>query len=78
MEIAHAGLARWTEEQCFEQGKDDLGLSEYQTKTWPGWYRHATLVMLAHAFLISLEVRGNKSRGAGHDTSDAGRRRTGT
>ena len=78
MEIAHAGFARWTEEQCFEQGKDDLGLSEYQTKTWPGWYRHATLVMLAHAFLISLEVRVKKSRGAGHDTSDAGRRRTGT
>ena len=43
MAIVHAGLARWTEEQCFEQGKDNLGLDEYQTKTWPGWHRHATL-----------------------------------
>jgi len=78
MEIAHAGLARWTEEQCFEQGKDDLGLGQYQTKTWPGWRRHATLVMLAHGFLIALGARGKKSRRAGHDTADARRRRTGT
>ncbi len=78
MEIAHAGLARWTEEQCFEQGKDDLGLGQYQTKTWPGWLRHATFAMLAHGFLISLVASGKKRRGAGDDTADARRRRTGT
>lgn len=90
MEIAQAGLARWTEEQCrvvrttswtrpgFEQGKDDLGLAEYQTKTWPGWYRHTALVMAAHSFLIGMELSGEKRIGAGDDTADQGRRRTGT
>lgn len=78
MEIAYAGLERWTEEQCFEQGKDDLGLAQYQTKTWPGWYRHATLVMAAHSFLISMELGGEKRTGAGDDTAAQGRRRTGT
>jgi SRSO17 transposase len=78
MEIAQAGLARWTEEQCFEQGKDDLGLAQYQTKTWPGWYRHTALVMAAHSFLIGMELGGEKRIGAGDDTATQGRRRTGT
>lgn len=65
MAMVHAGLARWTEEQCFEQGKDDLGLDEYQTKTWPGWHRHATLVILAHSFLIALNAQGEKRRRSG-------------
>lgn len=78
MEIAYAGLERWTEEQCFEQGKDDLGLAQYQTKTWPGWYRHTALVMAAHLFLIEMELGGEKRLGAGDDTAAQGRRRTGT
>ena len=90
MEIAQAGLARWTEEQCravratswtrpgFEQGKDDLGLAQYQTRTWSRWYRHATLVMAAHSLLISMELGGEEGTGAGDDTAAQGRRRTGT
>ncbi len=78
MAIAYAGLERWTEEQCFEQGKDDLGLAQYQTKTWPGWYRHTALVMAAHSFLIGMELGGEKRLGAGDDTAAQGRRRTGT
>jgi len=66
--MVDAGLARWTEEQCFEQGKDDLGLREYQTKTWPGWHRHATLVMLAHSFLLWMNAQGEKRRGTGQHT----------
>ena len=73
--MVHAGLARWTEEQCFEQGKDDLGLNEYQTKTWPGWYRHTALVMLAHSFLIWMNDQGEKRRGAGQHTAVAQHRR---
>lgn len=78
MEIAYAGLARWEEEQCFEQGKDDLGLAQYQTKTWPGWLRHTTLVMLAHGFLLQLEANGEKRTRPGYRAADASRRRTGT
>jgi SRSO17 transposase len=78
MTIAYAGLARWTEEQCFEQGKDDLGLREYQTKTWTGWLRHAALVMVAHAFLIKLRIDGEKRNGTGDRAATPVRRRTGT
>lgn len=76
--MVHAGLARWTEEQCFEQGKDDLGLDAYQTKTWPGWHRHVTLVMLAHTFLLSLSRQGGKRNRPGQPAAATGHRRTGT
>lgn len=77
--ILNAGLMRWTEEQCFEQSKDDLGLDEYQTKTWPGWHRHSTLVMLAHGFLITLAAEGKKRHGASEHspTAEHGRARAG-
>jgi SRSO17 transposase len=42
--------ARWRIEDDFETGKD-LGLAQYQVRCFIGWYRHITLVMLAHAFL---------------------------
>ncbi|MBA7706635.1 IS701 family transposase ISMdi28 [subsurface metagenome] len=75
MAIAYAGLARWSEEQCFEQGKDDLGLGQYQTKTWPGWKRHVTLVMLGHSFLHWLDARGEKTSRTCDSTAAQGDRR---
>jgi len=42
---------RWTIEECLEIAKDELGLDEYEVRTWHGWYRHITLVMLAQACL---------------------------
>jgi hypothetical protein len=78
VEIAYAGLERWTEERCFGQGKDDLGLAQYQTETWPGWHRRTALVTAAHSFLIGLEIGGGKSPGAGDDTAAQSRRPTGT
>src|SRR6266700_8413463 len=40
-------------EQDFETSKD-LGLDQYEVRSWTGWYRHVTLVMLAHAFLTTI------------------------
>jgi SRSO17 transposase len=41
---------RWRIEDDFETSKD-LGLAQYQVRCFKGWYRHITLVMLAHAYL---------------------------
>ena len=45
--------ARWYIEQDFETSKD-MGLDQYEVRSWTGWYRHVTLVMLAHAFLTTI------------------------
>jgi SRSO17 transposase len=45
--------ARWHIEEDFETAKD-LGLDHYQVRSFVAWYRHITLVMLAHAFLAGI------------------------
>lgn len=51
---------RWNVETCFQTGKR-IGLDEPQVRRWDSWYRHTTLVMLAHAVLtvIAVRERGN-------------------
>jgi SRSO17 transposase len=48
-----AGL-RWTIEACFAEAKGEVGLDEYEVRSWTGWHRHITLAMLAHAYLAVL------------------------
>jgi SRSO17 transposase len=48
--------ARWHIEEDFEQAKD-LGLDHYQVRSYLGWYRHITLVMLALGFLTGICVQ---------------------
>jgi hypothetical protein len=45
--------ARWRIEEDLEATKD-LGLDHFEGRSYLGWYRHITLVMLAYAFLVSL------------------------
>jgi SRSO17 transposase len=56
-DMAQAIGTRWTVEQCFEEGKGEVGLDHYEVRSWHGWYRHITLCMLAHAFLMVLRTQ---------------------
>jgi SRSO17 transposase len=42
---------RWAIEIGFEQAKAEVGLDQYEVRTWTAWHRHITLVLLAHAYL---------------------------
>src|SRR5579863_3794683 len=52
--MAQGAGARWSVEQCFEEGKGETGLDEYEVRYWPSWHRHITLSMMAHAWLASI------------------------
>ena len=56
-QMATAIGTRWSVEQCFEEGKGEVGLDQYEVRSWQGWYRHITLSMFAHAFLMVLRAR---------------------
>lgn len=56
-EMVTAIGSRWTVEQCFEEAKGEVGLDEYEVRSFHGWYRHITLSMLAHAFLTVLRAQ---------------------
>jgi SRSO17 transposase len=45
-----AGM-RWTVEESIQTGKGEVGLDQYEVRSWTGWYRHMSLAMWAQAFL---------------------------
>ena len=47
---------RWTIERCFEEAKGEVGLDQYEVRSWTGWYRHITLAMWAYALLTVLRA----------------------
>jgi SRSO17 transposase len=46
---------RWPIESCFEDGKQFLGMGDYEVRSWIGWHHHMTMCMLAHHFLVRLQ-----------------------
>jgi SRSO17 transposase len=50
---------RWAIEDAFETAKTELGLDHNETRSWHGWHRHISLVMLAFALLAVLRHRAN-------------------
>jgi SRSO17 transposase len=50
-ELVNVAGARWPIEECFGAGKNEVGLDQYQVRTYDAWHRHITLAMLAHTFL---------------------------
>jgi SRSO17 transposase len=44
---------RWAIEDSFETAKNELGLDHNETRSWHGWHRHVSLVMLAFAMMAS-------------------------
>jgi SRSO17 transposase len=56
--IVQALGARWSIEEDLQASKA-LGLDQYEIRSYVGWYRHLTLVMLAYAFLVAICVQEN-------------------
>src|SRR6266540_2144738 len=58
-----AGISgmRWPIETCFEVGKQELGMGDYEVRSWRGWHHHLTLVLVALAFLVRLQGRLKKT-----------------
>ena len=53
--LAQVGGSRWRIETEFETEKSDVGLDEYETRTWRGWHHHVALCLLAGTFLLTLQ-----------------------
>jgi SRSO17 transposase len=62
-EMCEASIMRWPIEQCFEEGKDQLGMDHYEHRSWPAWNRHMIYICLALNFLLHLRIRFKKNSG---------------
>jgi len=48
---------RWPIETVLEEAKGEVGLDQYEMRSWQGWHHHMVLVSLAHHFLVRLRIR---------------------
>jgi SRSO17 transposase len=62
--LCQVSLMRWPIEQCFQEGKSQLGMNQYEHRSWPAWHRHMLYVFLALHFLMGLRIRLKKSPNA--------------
>jgi SRSO17 transposase len=55
--LARVAGRRWAIEEAFAQGKGEVGLDQYEVRSWGGWHRHMTLALVALALLALTRVR---------------------
>ena len=63
VDLARVAGRRWLVEECFETAKQEVGLADYEVRSWHGWHRHVTLAMLALALLAGLRATLNAAKG---------------
>ena len=60
-EMVKASTRRWPIEQCFQEGKGQVGMDCYEHRSWPAWHRHMTYVFLALHFMLRMRLRFKKN-----------------
>lgn len=63
-ELVRVAGSRWPIEECFQTGKGQVGLDNYQVRLYHAWYRHMSLAMLAQTFLAVTAHRHHTKKGA--------------
>ena len=58
------GFSRWRVERCFQDQKQEVGLDQWEGRTWLGLQRHLALTSVSYLFLARTrdKLRGEKER----------------
>src|SRR5262245_36641601 len=54
--VVRVAGSRWTVESCFEAAKGEVGLDQYEVRSWTGWYRPITLARWSYALWTVLRA----------------------
>jgi len=73
LELVRVAKASHRIEECFERGKGEAGLADYEVRNWVGWHHHQTLSLLATWFL-TVETRRGEKKDAGPNHQSSSRR----
>ncbi len=65
-ELAQLSGLRWPVETTLEEGKGEVGMDHYETRSWRGWHHHMAQTFLAHLFLMRLRLVFKKNTCADH------------
>ncbi len=68
-EFAQLSGWRWPIETTLEEGKGEVGMDQYEVRTWRGWHHQMVQSFMAHYFLTWLRLQFKKSPGPDDGTS---------
>lgn len=55
-EFAFFQAQRYWVERNFDDGKNELGMSDYQVRKWKGWHHHHAIVIMAMLFMLKEQI----------------------
>jgi SRSO17 transposase len=56
-ELLYQQMQRFWVEQSLKDAKTEVGMAEYQVRTWRAWHHHVTLTMLALLFMLQQKAQ---------------------
>src|ERR687894_1788238 len=62
--LARVCSRRWPIETEFQIEKGEVGMDEYEVRSWRGWHHHMVLSLLAGAFLLTMQQEWGKKDAA--------------
>ena len=65
-EFGRVSKAAHRVEECFDRGKGEAGMADYEVRNWVGWQHHQTLSLMASWFL-NVETRRAEKKDPGND-----------
>jgi SRSO17 transposase len=70
-EVVQVAGSRWKIEEGYEQAKGEVGLDQYEVRTWRAWYRYITLALLAYAALVVVQGQARALGKKGEEPTSA-------
>jgi SRSO17 transposase len=59
-ELLYMQMQRYWIERSLQDAKSELGMAEYQVRTWTAWHHHISLTMPALLFMIEQRIRNRE------------------
>lgn len=69
--MVHAAGRSFRVEEGYEQAKGEVGLDQYEVRTWRAWYRYITLALLAYAALVVMQGQARALEKKGEEPTSA-------
>lgn len=62
-DLVHAARMGWRAKLDFEDMKRNLGLGQYEGRSWTGFHHHASLCIAAHGYILAQRLRAHANTG---------------